>query len=48
MLRGASLTHMSTQGAASLGVGVYRVLGLSVTQPIEEQVAALNAFQSNT
>ena len=45
MLRGASLTHMSTQGAASLDVGVHRVLGISVTAPIEEQVAALNRFQ---
>jgi phenylacetate-CoA ligase len=45
MLRGASLTHMSTQGAASLNVGVHRVLGISVTAPIEEQVAALNRFQ---
>jgi phenylacetate-CoA ligase len=45
MLRGAALSHMSTQGAASLAVGVHRVMGLSVTQPIEEQVAALNAFQ---
>jgi len=33
MLRGASLTHMSTQGAASLDVGVHRVLGISVTPP---------------
>jgi phenylacetate-CoA ligase len=45
MLRGASLTHMSTQGAASLNVGVHRVLGISVTAPIEAQVAALNRFQ---
>jgi phenylacetate-CoA ligase len=45
ILRGGALTHMSTQGAASLAVGVHRVLGLSVTQPVEGQVAALNAFQ---
>jgi phenylacetate-coenzyme A ligase PaaK-like adenylate-forming protein len=45
MVRGGSLSHMSTQGAASLSVGVHRVLALSVTQPIAEQVEALNAFQ---
>jgi phenylacetate-coenzyme A ligase PaaK-like adenylate-forming protein len=45
LLSGASVTHMSTQGAASLKVGVHRVLGLAVTAPIEEQVAALNRFQ---
>jgi len=45
MVRGASITHMSAQGAATLNVGVHRVLGLSVTAPIEEQVAALNRFQ---
>ena len=36
---------MSAQGAAMLRVGVHRVLGLSVTLPIEEQVAALNRFR---
>ena len=45
MVRGPSVTHMSTQGAATLGVGVHRVLALSVTAPVEEQVAALNRFQ---
>jgi phenylacetate-coenzyme A ligase PaaK-like adenylate-forming protein len=45
MLSGAAVTHMSTQGAASLKVGVHRVLGLSVTAPIEQQVEALNRFQ---
>jgi phenylacetate-CoA ligase len=45
MLSGAAITHMSTQGAASLKVGVHRVLGLSVTAPIEQQVDALNRFQ---
>jgi phenylacetate-CoA ligase len=45
MVRGGSLTHMSAQGAASLRVGVHRVLGVPVTLPIEEQVAALNRFQ---
>jgi phenylacetate-CoA ligase len=45
MLGGASLTHMSTQGAASLRVGVHNVLGLRATVPVEEQVAALNRFR---
>jgi hypothetical protein len=45
MLRGPSVTHMSAQGAATLRVGVHRVLGLSVTLPIEEQVAALKRFR---
>ena len=45
MLRGASVTHMSAQGGASLRVGVHRVLALPVTAPIEEQVAALNRYR---
>ena len=45
IVRGSSLTHMSVQGSATLSVGVHRVLSLSVTAPIEEQVAALNRFR---
>jgi phenylacetate-CoA ligase len=45
LLGGASLTHMSTQGAATLRVGVHNVLGLPVTLPIEQHVAALNRFR---
>ena len=45
MVRGASVTHMSTQGSATMRVGVHRVLGLAITAPVEEQVAALNRFQ---
>ena len=45
LLGGASLTHMSAQGAATLRVGVHSVLGLPVTLPVEEQVAALNRFR---
>jgi len=45
MLGGASLTHMSSQGAATLRVGVHKVLGLAATLPVDEQVAALNRFQ---
>ena len=45
MVRGAAVTHMSTQGSASMRVGVHRVLGLEITAPVEDQVAALNRFQ---
>ena len=45
MLGGGSLTHMSTQGAAQMRVGVHNVLGLAATLPVEEQVAALNRFR---
>jgi phenylacetate-coenzyme A ligase PaaK-like adenylate-forming protein len=44
-VRGGSLAHMSVQGSATLAVGVHRVLSLSVTAPVEEQVAALNRFR---
>ena len=45
MVRGAAVTHMSAQGSASMRVGVHRVLGLEITAPVEDQVAALNRFQ---
>jgi phenylacetate-CoA ligase len=45
MVGGASVTHMSSQGGASLGIGVHRVLTLPVTAPVDEQVAALNRFR---
>ena len=45
LVGGASVTHMSCQGGASLRVGVHRVLTLPVTAPVDEQVAALNHFQ---
>ena len=45
MFGGGSLTHMSSQGAATLRVGVHNVLGLPATLPVEEQVAALNRFR---
>ena len=45
MARGGSPGHMSAQGSATLAVGVHRVLSISVTDPIERQVAALNDFQ---
>jgi phenylacetate-CoA ligase len=45
MVWGASPTHMSRRGAASLDVGVHRLCRLSVTQPLSELVARLNAFR---
>jgi phenylacetate-CoA ligase len=47
MLGGATATHMSRRGARSLDLGVHRILGLSVTQPVPELVARLNDFQPN-
>ncbi|HSD77174.1 MAG TPA: hypothetical protein VLA98_07200 [Solirubrobacteraceae bacterium] len=41
---GASPTHMSRQVTASVSVGAHRVLGVPVTAPIAEIVAALNRF----
>jgi phenylacetate-coenzyme A ligase PaaK-like adenylate-forming protein len=35
---------MSRRGARSLDVGIHRTLSLSVTQPLDELVASLNAF----
>jgi phenylacetate-CoA ligase len=42
---GASPTHMSRQIAASVSVGIHRVITLSVTQPVEQLVEILNRFQ---
>lgn len=42
---GASPTHMSRRAAQTLDVGLYRLLALSVTQPIDELVARLNEFR---
>ena len=42
---GASPTHMSRQVSASVSVGIHRVLGMSVTQPVEQLVGMLNSFQ---
>jgi phenylacetate-CoA ligase len=47
MIGGAAATHMSRRGVQSLDVGVHRMLGLSVTQPLPELVARLNEFQPN-
>ena len=45
MVGGGAPTHMSRRGARSLGVGVHKLLSLSVTQPLDQLVAALNAFR---
>jgi phenylacetate-CoA ligase len=45
MIGGASPTHMTRRGAQTLDVGIHRMLGLGVTQPLPELVARLNEFQ---
>lgn len=45
MIGGGSPTHMSRRGAQSLDVGVHRLCRLSVTEPVPELVARLNAFR---
>jgi phenylacetate-CoA ligase len=42
---GGSPTHMSRRGGQTLDVGLHRLCALSVTQPLPEIVARLNAFQ---
>jgi phenylacetate-coenzyme A ligase PaaK-like adenylate-forming protein len=42
---GGSPTHMSRRGAATLSIGLHRILSLPVTLPIARLVEALNAFQ---
>jgi putative adenylate-forming enzyme len=44
-LGGAAPSHISRQGAATLSVGVHRVLALSATLPLPRLVEALNRFQ---
>jgi phenylacetate-coenzyme A ligase PaaK-like adenylate-forming protein len=45
MIGGGAATHMSRRGAQCMDFGVHRLLGLSVTQPLDELVRALNRFQ---
>ena len=45
MIGGGAATHMSRRGAQTMDVGVHRLLGLSVTQPLDELVSALNRFR---
>ena len=42
---GGSPTHMTRRGAATLAVGIHRVLSLSVTMPLSRLVEVLNEFQ---
>ncbi|MGH2798889.1 MAG: phenylacetate--CoA ligase family protein, partial [Thermoleophilaceae bacterium] len=42
---GGSATHMSRRGAQTMDVWLHRLCALSVTQPLPELVARLNAFQ---
>ena len=45
LIGGASSTHMSRRGAASLDMGIHRLLSLAVTQPLGELVSRLNEFR---
>jgi phenylacetate-CoA ligase len=45
MLGGAAPSHVSRQGAATLAIGLHRVLRLPVTLPLPQLVEALNRFQ---
>jgi phenylacetate-CoA ligase len=44
-LGGAAPSHISRQGAATLAVGLHRVLALPVTLPLPRLVEALNRYQ---
>jgi phenylacetate-CoA ligase len=45
LLGGAAPSHVSRQGAATMAVGLHRVLSLPVTLPLPRLVEALNQFQ---
>jgi len=45
LLGGAAPSHISRQGAATMAVGLHRVLSLPVTLPLAQLVQALNQFQ---
>ena len=44
-LGGAAPSHLTRQGAATLAIGLHRVLALPVTLPLPRLVEALNQFQ---
>jgi phenylacetate-coenzyme A ligase PaaK-like adenylate-forming protein len=44
-LGGAAPSHVSRQGAATMAIGLHRVLALPVTLPLPRLVEALNQFQ---
>jgi phenylacetate-CoA ligase len=45
LLGGAAPCHISRQGAATMAIGLHRVLSLPVTLPLPQLVQALNQFQ---
>ena len=45
LLGGAAPSHISRQGAATMGIGLHRTLALPVTLPLPRLVEALNQFQ---
>jgi phenylacetate-CoA ligase len=45
LLGGAAPSHLSRQGAATMAIGLHRVLSLPVTLPLPRLVEALNQFQ---
>jgi putative adenylate-forming enzyme len=45
LLGGAAPSHISRQGAATMAVGLHRVLSLPVTLPLPQLLQALNQFQ---
>jgi hypothetical protein len=45
-LGGAAPSHVSRQGAATLAVGLHRVLALPVTLPLAQLVEALNRYST--
>jgi phenylacetate-CoA ligase len=44
-LGGAAPSHLTRQGAATMAIGLHRVLALPVTLPLPQLVEALNQFQ---
>ena len=44
MIAGGSPTHLSRRGAATLSIGLHKMLALPVTTPVPRMVEALNAF----
>jgi putative adenylate-forming enzyme len=44
-LGGAAPSHLTRQGAATMAIGLHRVLSLPVTLPLPQLVEALNQFQ---
>jgi phenylacetate-CoA ligase len=45
IVTGSSFSHMSSQGGATLRVGIHRTLSLPMSMPLDRLVAALNDFR---